>query len=70
MLNKYKMLISDTEFALNTSTDIREIYNDLVLKEVAEESADNLPDGEIFRKDMAEVTTPTQKVIHKGAYPN
>lgn len=69
LLNKYKMLISDTEFALNTSTDIREIYNDLVLKEVSEDCADNVPDGEIFRKDRAEVTTPTQKVIHKGAYP-
>ena len=69
LLNKYKMLISDNEFALNTSTDIRDIYNDLVLKEVSEDCADNVPDGEIFRKDMAEVTTPTQKVIHKGAYP-
>ena len=69
LLNKYKMLISDNEFPLNTSTDIRDIYNDLVLKEVAEDCAENIPDGEIFRKDMAEVTTPTQKVIHKGAYP-
>ena len=69
LLNKYKMLISDNEFALNTSTDIRDIYNDLVLKEVSEDCPDNIPDGEIFRKDMAEVTTPTQKVIHKGAYP-
>ena len=69
LLNKYKMLISDNEFALNTSTDIRDIYNDLVLKEVSEDCADNVPDGEIFRKDMAEVTTPNQKVIHKGAYP-
>ena len=69
LLNKYKMLISKNEFALNTSTDIRDIYNDLVLKEVSEDCADNIPDGEIFRKDMAEVTTPTQKVIHKGAYP-
>ncbi|MBQ6873805.1 MAG: Fic family protein [Clostridia bacterium] len=69
LLNKYKMLISDTEFPLNTSTDIREIYDDLVLKEIAEECADNIPDGEIFRKDAAEVTTATQKVIHKGAYP-
>ena len=69
LLNKYKMLISDNEFALNTSTDIRDIYNDLVLKEVSEDCADNVPDGEIFRKDMAEVTTLTQKVIHKGAYP-
>lgn len=69
LLNKYKMLISDNKFALNTSTDIREIYNDLVLKEVAEDCIDNVPDGEIFRKDMAEVTTPAQKVIHQGAYP-
>lgn len=69
LLNKYKMLVSDNEFPLNTSTDIREIYNDLVLKEVSEDCADNIPDGEIFRKDPAEVTTPTQKVIHKGAYP-
>ena len=69
LLNKYQMLISDNEFPLNTSTDIREIYNDLVFKEVAEDCAENIPDGEIFRKDMAEITTSTQKVIHKGAYP-
>ena len=69
LLNKYKMLISGDEFALNTSTDIREIYDDLVLKEVVDDCADNAPDGEIFRKDMAEVTTPTQKVIHHGAFP-
>ena len=69
LLNKYSMLISDNEFPLNTSNDIREIYNDLVLKEVTEDCSDNVPDGEIFRKDMAEVTTPTQKVIHHGAYP-
>ena len=69
LLNKYKLLISDDEFALNTSTDIREIYNDLVLKEVAEDCADNVPDGEIFRKDMATVASPSQKVIHQGAYP-
>lgn len=69
LLNKYQMLISGSEFPLNTSTDIREIYNDLVFKEVAEDCADNIPDGEIFRKDMAEVTTPAHKVIHKGAYP-
>ena len=69
LLNKYNMLGSDTEFPINTSTDIREIYDDLVLKEVAEDCPDNVPDGEIFRKDMADVTTPSQKVIHHGAYP-
>ncbi len=69
LLNKYNMLGSDSEFPLNTSNDIREIYDDLVLKEVAEDYPDNVPDGEIFRKDMADVTTPAQKVIHHGAYP-
>lgn len=69
LLKKYQMLTSDDEFSLNTSTDIREIYNDLVLREVAEDCLENIPDGEIFRKDMAEITTPTQKVIHKGVYP-
>lgn len=69
LLNKYKMLAGDNEFPLNTSTDIREIYDDLVLKEIAEDCIENVPDGEIFRRDMAAVTNSAQKVIHKGAYP-
>ena len=69
LLNKYRMLTCDDEFPLATSTDIRRIYDDLVLKEVAETDPENVPDGEIFRKDMAEVTSATQKVIHHGVYP-
>ena len=69
LLNKYSMLAGKEEFPLNTSTDIRDIYNDLVLREVVEDNCDNAPDGEIFRKEIAEVSTPTQKVIHRGAYP-
>lgn len=69
LLKKYSMLADDTEFPIGTSTDIREIYNDLVLNEVVADCSDNAPDGEIFRKGMAEITTPTQKVIHHGAYP-
>lgn len=69
LINKYSMLISGDEFELITSTDIRNIYDELVLREVAEDCAENAPDGEIFRKDMAEVTNSVQKVIHQGAYP-
>lgn len=69
LINKYGMLISGDNFPLNTSTDIREIYDGLVLKEVVEDCSENEPDGEIFRKDMAEVTNSVQKVIHQGAYP-
>lgn len=69
LLKKYSMLNGYNVFSLKTSADIREIYNDLVLAEVKADCPDNVPDGEIFRKDMAEVTTSTQKVIHHGAYP-
>ncbi len=69
LLNKYSMLMDDEEFPLRTSNDIRSIYDDLVFSEVVEDCPDNAPDGEIFRKEMAEVTTNTQKVIHRGAYP-
>lgn len=69
ILNKYSMLMDDEEFPLRTSDDIRSIYDDLVLSEVVEDYPDNAPDGEIFRKEMAEVSTNTQKVIHRGAYP-
>ena len=69
LINKYSMLMDDEEFSLKTSNDIRNIYDDLVLREAVEDCPENAPDGEIFRKDMAEVTTNTQKVIHRGAYP-
>lgn len=69
LIKKYFLLLSGNQFPLNTSNDIRAIYDDLVLKEVVEACADNMPDGEIFRKDKAEVTTSTQKVIHEGVYP-
>lgn len=69
LLKKYSMLMDDEDFPLETSNDIRTIYDDLVLREVVEDCPDNAPDGEVFRKDLAEITTNTQKVIHRGAYP-
>ena len=68
LVAKYKML-SRTEISLNNCEDIRRIYDELVLSEVVEDDPDNMPDGVIFRKEIAEVTTSTQKVIHKGLYP-
>lgn len=68
LVAKYKML-SRTEISLNNCEDIRRIYDELVLSEVVEDDPDNMPDGVIFRKGIAEVTTSTQKVIHKGLYP-
>ena len=68
LVKKYSML-SNEEIPLYTCEDIRALYDELVLSEVIEDDPDNFPDGKIFRKDMAEVASPTQKIIHKGLYP-
>ena len=68
LVTKYLMLGRD-KIELNSCEDIRKIYDELVLPEIIEENAEKAPDGKIFRKDLAEVTTAAQKVIHKGLYP-
>lgn len=68
LATKY-MLLSLDKIELNSCADIRNLYNELVLPEVLEEDEKKVPDGKIFRKDMAEVTTATQKVIHNGVFP-
>lgn len=66
---KYVMLQKRANLPLATCQDIRKIYDDLALKEVVEDDPDNMPDGMVFRKRPVDVTTPTQKVIHHGLYP-
>ena len=69
LVRKYLMLQDDEERKLKTCQDIRNIYNDLVLKEVIEENAKDEPDGIIFRKDSVSVSNAAQKEIHRGLYP-
>ena len=68
LVNKYTMMGS-RDISLKTCADIRAVYDDLVLNEVAEDDEDNVPDGALFRKDVAEVVSQTQKVIHVGLHP-
>lgn len=68
LVKKYNMLASE-EVPLKTPKDIRLIYNELVLPEIASADPQNIPDGRFFRKDGAQVTSETQKVIHTGVYP-
>lgn len=63
------MLQKREDLPLTTCQDIRKIYDDLALKEVVEDDPKNMPDGKVFRKGPVDVTTPTQKVIHQGLYP-
>jgi len=69
LISKYLKFQTNEEIKLENCEDIRNLYNELVLKEVIEEDKDNAPDGLIFRKDPVNVHTSTGKVIHEGLYP-
>lgn len=69
LVQKYLLLRNSENLSVETCTDIRKIYDDLVVDEIAQNCPKNLPDGEIFRKDLAVVSSPSQKEIHRGLYP-
>lgn len=69
LVQKYLLLQNREAFPLTSCQDVRKIYDELLLKEVVEDDSKNRPDGKLFRKGAVNVTTPTQKVIHKGLYP-
>lgn len=69
LVQKYAMLQKRENIPLSTCEDIRNVYDDLVLREVAEDDPKNIPDGALFRKEIVDVTDATQKVIHQGLYP-
>lgn len=68
LVKKYELLM-DEDIKLAECEDIRKLYNELVLKEVIEEDANNKPDGNIFRKGKVYVQNPSGKIIHNGIYP-
>ncbi len=69
LVQKYLMLLNGQKIELKSCQDIRKLYDELVLTEINEDNPKNVPDGEIFRKEGVEVVSPSQKVIHKGLYP-
>lgn len=69
LVQKYQKLITGETVILETCQDIRDIYDELVLQEVLAEEPKNMPDGKIFRKEITNVCTATEKVIHQGVMP-
>ena len=69
IINRYYMLLSDSNINLESSIDIRKIYDEILLEEIKREDPNNVPDGEIFRKDVVNVSTSSGKVIHNGIMP-
>lgn len=68
LVKKYELLMEE-HIQLSKCEDIRNLYNELVLKEVIDEDPKNYPDGNIFRAGKVFVQSPTGKVIHSGIYP-
>ena len=70
LIKKYVLLLEEQgteyEFELTSPKGIRELYDDIVIEEV---DKNDWPDGELFRKDIAEVVSATQQVKHVGVYP-
>ena len=66
---KYSKLMSGGDVNLDRAQDLRTLYDEIVLPEVVKESAKNMPDGKLFRKDMTEVKTGAERVKHRGVYP-
>lgn len=68
-VQKYNMLSHNENISIASCKDIREIYDDLVLKEVMEEDIRNKPDGVFFRKDGVSIQGSNLKIIHSGVNP-
>ncbi len=69
LVKKYMMLQARENIPIYSCEDVRQIYDDLALKEVLEDDPNNMPDGKIFRKGSVSVQSPSQKEIHQGVYP-
>ncbi len=69
LVKRYAALMSDGNLSIQSSADIRSLYDEILLKEIVEEDQKDEPDGEIFRKGHVDVISPTMKVIHTGLYP-
>ena len=65
IVKKYLNLEND-KIKLETSNDIRTLYNELILDEIKEEDINNLPDGKIFRKNIVHIISQNSQIIHSG----
>ena len=67
--NKYKKIINNEEIPLKTCQDIRDLFDDFLADEIQRDNPENLPDGFIFRKNSVDIVSRTQKILHRGLYP-
>ena len=69
IVGKYLALDGHTDFRFETCEDIRAFYDEFVHREIAAEEPSHKLDGELFRKDAAQIFSATGKIIHQGVQP-
>lgn len=69
VVDKYTKIIHNADIAFKTCEDIRQFYDNFTLDEVVEEHPDCKPDRKFFRKELVDIRTGTDKIIHQGVYP-
>lgn len=66
---KRYMFLGREKSELKNCSDIRKIYDKLLYDEIKSEDKSNLPDGELFRRSQVNIHSVTDKIVHKGVYP-
>lgn len=69
LVRKYEKLMSHDPIPLESCRDIRNLYDEIVLKEVLDENKDDAPDGIYFRANTVFVYDEKMNRIHEGLYP-
>ena len=52
LVNKYAALQSKEDLSINTSQDIRNLYDEMFLSEIREEDSKDVPDGQMDHVDV------------------
>jgi len=69
VVNKYVRILQGEEIPLDTAADVRALFDSFIADEIRRDDPANLPDGQLFRKGSVDIVSPSQKVIHRGSYP-
>lgn len=69
LMQKYFLLLDDSEIPLKSCQDVRNLYDEFILTEIEEENPKNVPDGLYFRQGHVSVYSRGGKNIHNGLFP-
>ena len=69
IVDKYRLLMTSASIDITSCQAIRDLYDELVLPEVLEESEEDRPDGKLFRKGNVYISGRKMEPIHEGLYP-